>query len=121
MERLLACLLVLSLTTSGCVSRSTAKAQAQAAFAAGQQQQSLRQQQAPSVFVRGEVKNGVITWTEGLTLAQAIVAAEYTGLLNPRAIILTRQGQSYFIAPNHLVRGQEDRLLEPGDVVELRR
>ena len=120
MEKVLGCWLILSLAAFGCVTKSASRAQAQAAFAAGQQQ-SLRQDQSPTVFVRGEVKKSVIPWTEGLTLARAIVAAEYTGLLNPKDIFLTRQGETHFIAASHLLRGQEDPLLEPGDLIELRR
>ena len=67
--------LLLAATFSGCVSKSKADAKARAAFLAGQQQAVMRVQQAqtqgqgPSVTVNGEVRNHVVPWTEGLTLA----------------------------------------------------
>jgi len=72
-------LLVFLLGTSGCMTRSAANAKAQAAFAAGQQAVT-RQQTAPPCAFRGDVKNPSVPWAEELTLAKALMAAEYTGL-----------------------------------------
>jgi len=71
-------LLLLVLATSGCTSRAKARAQAQAAFAAGQQQALARMNDArrTSIYVIGNVRYREIPWSEGLTLAQAIVAAD---------------------------------------------
>ena len=115
-------LLLLALVVSSCATRARARADAQAAFIAGQQQaQSLSQPQAPSVLVRGEVKKPMVPWTENLTLARAIVAAEYTGFFDPREILLIRKGETLKVNPRRLLRGADDLPLEPGDIVELRR
>ena len=107
---------------TGC-SGSKAKLREQQAFIRGQQQAIAAQQQAqePAVWVRGLVRNPRVPWTENLTLAQAIVAAQYTGTFDPTRIQITRQGQVYRINPKRLVRGLEDPPLEPGDLIELSR
>jgi len=118
----LLCSLVVLLGPAGCVSKSKARTDALAATVAAQQQSMalLGQQQGPSVQVRGPVRNPIVPWTEELTLAQAIVAAEYTGFARPRLIIITRGGQVYRMSGLTLLRGREDPLLEPGDVIELK-
>ena len=40
-------------------------------------QQMQTQGQGPCVTVNGEVRNHVVPWTEGMTLAKALVAADY--------------------------------------------
>ena len=62
----------------------------------------------------------VVPWTEGLTLAQALVAAQYTFNWDPHTITVTRQGEVHPVNARRLLRGQDDPLLEPGDVVEVR-
>jgi hypothetical protein len=115
-------LLLLALAVTSCATRARARAEAQAAFIAGQQQgQSMSQPQAPSVLVRGEVKKPLVPWTEDLTLARAIVAAEYTGSFDPREILLIRKGETLKFNPRRLLRGADDVPLAPGDIVELRR
>jgi hypothetical protein len=120
MKEFIGLLLVLALALSGCVTKSNAKAQARAAFIAGQQQ-ALSQQvqrQTPTVLIRGEVKNQVIPWTEGLTLVNAILAAEYQGTRDPRQIVITRRGEAVRIDPRLLLRG-EDMPLEASDIVDI--
>lgn len=116
-------LLALGLAASGCVTKATAQAQARAAFLAGQQQSLERLQQTqnrgPSVTFIGEVRNTLIPWTADLTLAKAIVAAEYYGATDPKEIVVTRDGQEMGIDPKRLLSGG-DILLQPRDVVELR-
>lgn len=113
-------LLLFALVTGGCTSRSKAKGQAQAAYAAGQQQAIARMSDAQrtSIRVMGNVRNPEIPWTDGLTLARVIVAAEYLGAHNPRQIAVVRQRERFPIDPNTLLRGQ-DIPLEPGDAVEI--
>jgi len=106
---------------AGCTTRSSAKAQAQAAFAAGQQQAIARQAMGPSVSFRGDVKKQTVPWTEGLTLAQALLAAEYNGLWDPHTIVVIRDGQRFEVDPKRLLRGVEDPLLQAGDTVEVHR
>ena len=107
---------------SGCVSTSKAKAQARAAFQAGRQQVLQQQIQAQTqvVLIRGDVKNPVVPWKDGLSLANAILAAEYQSRVDPREIVVTRKGESFRLDPNELLHGA-DMTLEPGDVVDILR
>ena len=50
--------------------------------------------------------------------ARAVVAAEYTGYLDPRLIRLTRDGQTSEIKASLLLQGQ-DMAVQPGDIIEL--
>jgi len=112
-------LLCLLVALSGC--KSKAKVDPRNAFLEGQQRAWTGQQQnqQPAVFFRGMVRNQRVPWTEGLTLTRALLAAEYTGALDPAQIHVTRQGESYTIDVRRLMRGQEDPVLEPGDLVEV--
>ncbi len=113
---------LLIFTAAGCRSKPDASAQqAQAAFFAGQQSVLQAQQQAANVTVRGPVKNQVIPWTDTLTLADAIVAADYYWPSQPQSIFIIRKGQSHKVHPRRLLSGQENPLLEPGDIVEMQR
>jgi len=113
-------ILTLALPLCGCTTKSKAKAQAQAAFAAGQQQAYAQMQQAQrtSIRVLGPVRNPEIAWTDGLTLAQAIAAANCTFEHDPKAISIIRQRGRVPIDPKILLQGQ-DVPLEPGDTVEI--
>lgn len=114
------CSLVLLGWTTGCSRKDRREAELQKAFLAGQQQALQQMQtQRPSVTVRGEVRNPQVPWVEGLTLTQAILTADYYGRRDPSNIIVIRQGQAFEIDPRRLLRGQEDPLLEVGDLVEL--
>jgi hypothetical protein len=118
----LACLFLLALGLTGCVSHSTATNRAQKAFYDGRQAAQAEQQaqQQPAVWFRGDVRNTRVPWSEGLTLAQALAAAQYTWTWDPRTITVTRNGQAYAVNPRQLLRGTDDPVLEPGDVVEVR-
>ena len=91
---------------------------------AGQQQAVARMQQVqaqtqgPSVTVNGEVRNRVIPWTEGLTLAKAVLAADYYGAADPGQIILVHHGIATRLDPKQLLTGV-DIPLQPGDIVQL--
>ena len=113
-------LLLLILATSGCTSRAKARAQARAAFVAGQQQSLARMNDArrTSIYVVGNVRYREIPWSEGLTLAQVLVAAECLDRNDPRQIQITRQRERIPVDPRILLRG-DDLPLEPGDTVEL--
>ena len=109
---------------AGCVSKKTAEARARAAFLAGQQQQSAlmaRQTplQGPTVTVLGEVRNALVPWAIDLTLAKAVIAADYYGRIDPTAIVIRRDGKEISYEPRMLLSGQ-DVPLEPNDVIELR-
>ena len=120
----LALALLIALPFTGCVSKEKADAKARAAFVAGQQQAAARmqqvqaQEQGPSVVVNGEVRNHIVPWTEGLTLAAAIVAADYYGATDPSMIYLVRAGRAMLIDTRQLLAGK-DVPLQAGDVVQL--
>lgn len=73
------------------------------------------------VWIRGDVKSPVVLWNEELTLARAIVAAQYKGLWDPRAITIIRQGQTHKVNPRDLLKGRYDPPLEPGDTIIIER
>ena len=120
----LGCLLLVAVALAGCVSRTKADAQARAAFLAGQQQAQARMQQTqtqgqgPSVTVNGEVRNRVVPWTEGLTLAKALLVADYYGAADPSQIIIVHLGVATRVDPKQLLTGVNIPL-QPGDVVQL--
>ena len=116
--------LLLAVALAGCVSKSKANAQAHAAFMAGQQQAMMKMQQAqtegqgPCVTVNGEVRNHVVPWTQGLTLAKAVVAADYCGTADPGQILIVHNGIANRVDPKQLLSGV-DIPLQPGDIVQL--
>jgi hypothetical protein len=116
-------LLLTLISQNGCVSKREADARARAAFLAGQQQaaQMNRQThlQGPTVTILGEVRNSLVRWTADLTLAKAVVAADYYGKTDPVDIIVQRDGKEVRYDPQKLLNG-EDVQLEPNDVIELK-
>ena len=116
----LAASVVAVIFTTGCTTKSAARLKAQNAFLAGQNE-ALRQSAAAQfngVTVLGAVQRSQVPWVVGLTLAQAIATANYTGDVAPKHIIITRQGESAALDANVLLNGT-DIPLEAGDVVEL--
>ena len=114
--------LVSLLGLTACISKTNADARARAAFLAGQQQAAQRarqtQIQGPTVTLVGEVRNPMVRWTADLTLAKAVVAAEYYGSVDPTEIVIQREGQENRYDPKNLLGGQ-DVQLEPNDVILL--
>jgi hypothetical protein len=116
--------LLLVAAFGGCVSKSKADAKARAAYIAGQQQAIMRMQQAqtqgqgPCVTVNGEVRNHVVIWAEGMTLAKAVVAADYLGTADPGQILIVHNGVATRVEPRQLLSGV-DIPLQPGDIVQL--
>jgi hypothetical protein len=115
------CAFLIAFAFAGCTTKAKAKAQAQAAFAAGQQQAMIRMQQTqvPNVTVRGPVRNPLIPWTEDLTVAKAIVAADYYGPKDPTQIFIVRKGQAVRVDPKQLLSGN-DPPLQAGDLLDIR-
>jgi hypothetical protein len=111
---------LLVLTISGCVTKSKAKAEAQAAFMAGQQQAMIRMSQPHQSVVTfiGPVRNPTVPWTQDLTLAKAIIATGYTAQGDPRQIMIVRNGQAIPVDPKKLLEG-EDIPLVAGDLVQI--
>ncbi len=118
--RALIALLLLSLAVSGCVTAAKDKADARAAYLAGQKDAfaTIAATQRTSIKVIGPVQTPEVPWVEGLTLAQAIATANYTASGNPKEIVLMRRGESATIDPKDLLRGH-DVPLEPGDTIML--
>lgn len=116
-----AALLILTVATGGCMTRSQAEADEREAYLAGQRDAfaSMAEANRTSIMVIGQVQNHKIPWKDGMTLAQAIVEANYVSDFNPRQIILLRRGKSTGIDPKELLRGH-DVPLEPGDTITLR-
>lgn len=118
---LIGLLLVAVMAVAGCTTKAKARAQAQAAYATGQQQARAQILEAQRINIRvvGAVKKSEIEWADGLTLAQAILAAEYIGATDPREIIVSRQREQIRVNPKDILRGK-DVPLEPGDTVEIK-
>jgi len=105
--------------TSGCETKSRARLEARQAYVEGQEQALAQSRpKPPIVTVTGPVRNSIIPWTEELTLDKAIVAADYTGYLNPRLIRVIRDGQATDIKPSALLNG-EDMPLQAGDTIQV--
>ena len=116
---MIALLLMASVLVAGCTSKSKSRANAQKAFRAGQAQATMAAEaRQKNISFTGPVLNPIVTWTEGLTLAEAIVAARWSGLADPRLVIFTRAGERVELTPNESVAAAQ-LPLEPGDAVEL--
>ena len=72
-----------------------------------------------SVTIVGPVRNPVLPWRLGLTLAQAIVDAGYASDTDPTDIVVVRSGRAVRVDPRQLLAGQ-DVTLQPGDVVQIK-
>ncbi len=109
------------LAGTGCVTRKEADARARQAYMSGQQQasQQWQSQRPPQVIVRGPVRNPAVPWVEDLTLAKAIVAAEYTGFMNPILVRIIRNGQMIEEVKGIDLLHGHDTPLEPGDIVDI--
>jgi hypothetical protein len=105
---------------AGCVSKGKAKADAHAAFVAGQQDAIRRMERvnASSVTINGPVANSRIPWTEDLTLAKALFAAQYAGHADPKEILIVRQGIAIRVDLRQFLAGQDMPLLA-GDIVQI--
>ena len=113
-------ILLIAFLAAGCTTKSKARVQARKAFAAGQQQAMSQQAEArrTSIRILGNVRNPDVEWADGLTLMQAIVAADCVDRRTPREILIIRQRETFPVDPKALLRG-EDVPLEPGDTVEI--
>jgi len=112
-------LIVLVLT--GCETKKEAQRQAREAYQAGQTQaaKQWQQQRPPEVVVRGPVRNHTVPWSEDLTLAKAIVDADYTGTMNPVLVRVIRNGQMVEELRGVDLLHRQDFPLEEGDIVDI--
>ena len=60
-----------------------------------------------------------VAWTNNLTLAAALVTANYTGRTDPSEILIIRNGRAIRVDPKQLLSG-EDVPLQAGDVIQVR-
>jgi hypothetical protein len=104
---------------TGCTSNPKARAQADAAYRAGQLQ-AVRNEDARKrgIVFTGPISNSLIPWTEGLTLAQAIAAAGWNAKTDPRLIILTRGNEVVTMTPQQALEAA-DEPMQPGDHVDM--
>jgi hypothetical protein len=118
---LLSCCCAWCLLLNGCVSKSRAKEEARKAYIAGQQEATMRLQQArgPTVTVAGPVRNSFVPWSSETTLAKAILEAGYYGQSDPKEILIVRKGQQIPVDVERLLKG-DDVPLESGDAVYLK-
>lgn len=102
----------------GCETKATARAQARAAYAAGQASAYRRMlnETRTSIQIIGDVKNPEIEWEDGMTLAGLLLVAEYQGQNGPGEIIIERKGEKIPVDVKALLNG-DDVALEPGDTV----
>ena len=110
--------LLLALLAAGCVSKSKAHLEAQKAYIAGQQAAMAKMQAQNNVTVNGQVRNPLVPWNEDLTLAKAIIAADYYGKTDPGSIIVVHNGVGRRYDAKEVLK-KDDILLAPGDVVQL--
>lgn len=72
----------------------------------------------PVVWILGPVRWPVLDWHRDLTLARALLAAEYLPEKEPSRILLHRGAITIPIDPERLLEG-EDWALLPGDRIEI--
>ena len=112
--------LLMATSFCGCVTKSQARAQMQAAYLAGQNDALAKMAgQGQGIVIVGPVEHPNVPWVEGMTLSQAIATANYTGHRNPKAITITRQGEQASVNPKDLLNGHVVPL-EPGDTITIR-
>ena len=107
------------LATLGCKSKEVSGRTPPPVFMDPAAQEAMRQAQMV-VQVRGDVRNRVIRWNEELTLAGAIVEADYIGRWDPLSVTVTRGRKVQRFSASRLLSGA-DMFLEPGDVIDIHR
>ncbi len=113
--------ILLVLLLAGCVSNKEATFREHQAYIAGEQQGAkLSQPQQPlQITVHGPVRNSIVPWEDDLTLAKAIVTADYTGFMNPILIRVIRNGQKIEEMKGIDLLHGHDVPLAPGDIVDI--
>lgn len=123
MMQLIIAILILALAATGCTTSANARAEAQKAYLAGENDAMHRMQtpgmQITGITVLGSVQNTYVAWVAGITVAQAIATANYVGPQPPSEIIINSQGQETVINASDLDRAAQTTL-QPGDIITLR-
>jgi hypothetical protein len=117
--RALLAVLVLLIATFGCKSKDGLGRTPPPTYMDAAMQEAMRQAQMV-VHVRGPVRNGIIPWNEDLTLAGALVEANYIGRIDPLSVTVTRGKKVQRFSAARLLSGG-DMFLEPGDVIDIHR
>src|SRR5262249_32451957 len=114
-------LLILSLTlVTGCVSKARTRIEVQKAFRAGEVKgQALAEAKRSGISFPGPVLVPIVPWTEGLTLAQAIVAAHWTAIQDPRLIIVVNSAGERLELTPYEAQTAAEMPMQPGDEIEL--
>ena len=121
MRHFFICYIALALVATGCVTKSGARREAQRTLFESQQREAMEQQQRePAVWFRGDIRNARVPWREDLTLVEALDSAQYTRDQNPHTLTVTRQGEVFKVNVRRLLRGQDNPVLEPGDIIDVR-
>ena len=107
------------ISLSACASKT--KPQGAAIFPAVIDTNQLQVIQNNVIYFTGDVRMNAILWREGITLAEGLLQAHYTGYNDPFSIIVTRNGVGYKIDVRALLRGEDNPALEPGDRINVRR
>ena len=112
--------LLLVMTLCGCETKATARARARAAYAAGRAAayHQFEEEQRTSIRVIGDVRISEIEWEDGMTLAGALLVAEYQNKGVPGEIFIDRHGLRIPVNMKAFLKGH-DVILEPGDTVEI--
>jgi len=111
--------LALACLPAGCTTRSKARANADAAFHAGQQRAMIQAHaEQNGITFTGPVLRRIVPWTEGITLAEVIAAAQWSGLGDPQLVIVTRGSGRVEMTPAEVLAAAQF-LMEPGDKVEM--
>lgn len=104
---------------AGCTTKARSRAEAQKAYNLGQAQTAASEDAKKNgIAFTGPVLNPIVAWREGITLAEAIVAARWTGLKDPSLVVVTRAGERVELSPDDSVAAAQ-LPMEPGDQVEL--
>ncbi len=105
---------------TGCKHQPTAREKQMAAFQAGQQRviSQMMEARRTSIRIIGNVRYPEISWSDGLTLGKAIVAAEILDRGNPKMLFIYRQSGQIPVEPAYLLGGG-DVPLEPGDTIQI--
>jgi hypothetical protein len=112
-------LISVALFLTACASKTTQ--QGGGVFLKPPDANQIQASQGGAIYFTGDVRMNSVPWHEGLTLAEAIVQAQYTGRSDPFSISVTRNGTAFRVDVRRLLRGEENPPLEPGDRINVRR
>lgn len=113
-------LIIAALSTSGCKTNKVQGHGPPPVYADPAAMQDAMRQAQMVVQVRGPVRNHIVPWNDDLTLASALVEADYIGRIDPLSVTVTRARKVYRFSASRLLSGG-DMFLEPGDVIDIHR